>query len=62
MEDGRQIVDTVNEPVSTRFYEWSGLDIVDYDRIRVLLTEIVKMIIADQEVKIEPPISILSRW
>ncbi len=41
---------------------WVGLDIKDFDRIRVLLTETAKMISAGADVVIEPRVRFLSRW
>ncbi len=41
---------------------WVGLDIRDFDRIRVLLTETAKMIAAGNNVEIDPRVRFLSRW
>lgn len=40
---------------------WSELNVCDYDRMRVLLTEITRMRTTTQ-VEVFPPLSILSRW
>jgi len=41
---------------------WFDLDVCDYDRMRVLLTEIIRMRSSDGKVEVFPPLTILSRW
>ncbi|MDZ4832329.1 MAG: GIY-YIG nuclease family protein [Candidatus Melainabacteria bacterium] len=41
---------------------WFNLDVCDYDRMRVLLTEIMRMKTAGAKVEVFPPLSVLSRW
>lgn len=41
---------------------WLNLNICDYDRMRVLLTEITRMSNADSKVEVVPRLAVLSRW
>ncbi len=41
---------------------WSNLDVRDYDRMRVLLTEILRMETTKSGITINPPLISLSRW
>ncbi|MBX3149596.1 GIY-YIG nuclease family protein [Candidatus Obscuribacterales bacterium] len=42
--------------------DWAGLNVRDYDRMRVLLTEVTKMSQTQPDVEIEPRLRYLSRW
>lgn len=41
---------------------WLGLDIIEYDRMRVLLTELVRMMDAREKVSVIPRLRLLSGW
>jgi DNA polymerase-3 subunit epsilon len=41
---------------------WAGMDVRDYDRMRVLLTEVTRMYTDGQDIEIQPPLRFLSRW
>jgi len=51
---------SVREVVSN--CHWSNLDVRDYDRMRVLLTEVTRMMTTQSDIQIEPPLTLLSRW
>lgn len=41
---------------------WNGLDITEYDRMRVLLTELMRMMEAHERISVVPRLRLLSGW
>lgn len=57
-DDDKRFIDLCDEAARP----WSGLDVRDYDRMRVLLTELTIMHNAKKDLIVEPPLTFLSRW
>lgn len=48
--------------LKSQLHPWFGLDITEYDRMRVLLTELMRMMDAGEKISVLPRLRILSGW